>query len=76
MRTGLGCLIVQAGVVRLGAGCLFTVDFNFLFGTSTFIFLVFRVDFSSNIDFAWLILLSPNELMDYTAIPHSNYNFN
>ena len=44
MRTGLGCLIVQAGVVRLGNGRSFTVYFNFLFGTSEFHFLISGVD--------------------------------
>ena len=32
MRAGLGWLIVQAGVLSVGAGCLFTVYFNIHFG--------------------------------------------
>ena len=54
MRAGLGGRIVQAGVVSVGTGCLYTVDFNFLFGTSKVLFLIFGVDFSSNLDFALL----------------------
>ena len=54
MRAGLGCPSVQPGVVSVGIGCLFNVDFNFLPGTSNILFSTFGLDSFSNLDFAWL----------------------